>query len=509
MSELIGKVLKSGRIPIMCGVGMYEVFKYYYNRMVRSAEFGKLLDGITGPSRTVRIPTSKKRVDDFNYNEEDIKQKVSEKLKILYGSNFDGNIYDDFPFGRLKNGLSGAEYDMRIYINAPFGEVRYKFILLYAMKCKERGIPCGAKFFQQESSGSSVDNMILYSSHENFLTHLEILEEIKEELPEFVIKCGSPIATGINYSYYAVCHYGDMRSTYNYWFNRLSCIAFLTTISKTIKENKEFFKSLSKDEQNIIDKICSVNDRIKKSKVKQPDTVLDLKVLQLSEKEYRVFRKIFFMYDAKNPILKDINILNRLMDEIKTIASLNNFGDDKHKDLPIALKESDYIAFGLNPENFTESKNNVNNKTNNSNANKKAYNLKKINEIIMLNDRKLATQVMLTGYSYADIANKTRSELLKMFFNKVKLDSESLIDVLSGGLYTLKQYAIYFGNSAESIKGKSREEIEKMFIEAVGVEEVDKANNIVKEKEKNVTTKRNNSYEIVLERLKRENLNKK
>ena len=84
-----------------------------------------------------------------------------------------------------------------------------------------------------------------------------------------------------------------------------------------------------------------------------------------------------------------------------------------------------------------------------------------------------------------------------------------MIDVLSGGLYTLKQYAIYFGNSAESIKGKSREEIEKMFIETVGVEEVDKANNIVKEKEKNVTTKRNNSYEIVLERLKRENLNKK
>ena len=496
MQKLIQKIVNEGTTPIMSDEGLFKVFQFYYKRCSKGLplSYGKDYGG--GPSRSIRLTTSKQRIDDLNFNKEAVETHINSEFRRLYGSSYCGNIYDDFPFGRLKSGNSNAGYT-RIYINAPFGKVRYDFVLLYAKKCKERGIPCGAKFFQQNAKSSSVDNMILYTLHEHLPANLEILEEINRELPEFAESCGSPIASGLNYTYYAITHYGDLWTTYNGWFNNLSNRAFCITLSKLINENSAFYNSLTDNEKRVVDLIANSATLIKKSEIKKADTIIPrgFKGIDLGEDGDLIAKNVFERFVATNPKLIDKGITAKFEDEIKTIASLSNFGDTKHKNIPISLRESDYSALGINPEEIAKISG-VNK------ISKKPYSKEKISKIMTGDENKLKVEVMQAGYSFADVEEKTKKELYTMLFEKITLDSESMINILCGGEVQLKQFLLYFGATAEDISSKSREELEEMFINKFGLDEIIKAREEIKQQESVSGKKRNHRYENVLSAMR-------
>ena len=497
MQKLIQRIFSEGTTPIMSDEGLFKVFQFYYERCLKRLPLYRGQDYNGGPSRSIRLSTSKQRIDDMNFNEEAVKTFVNSEIRRLYGSSYCGNITEDFPFGRFKNGNSGAEYDTRIYINAPFGKVRYDFVLLYAKKCKERGIPCGAKFFEKDSTSAAIDNMVLYSSHENLITNLEILEEIHRELPEFAECCGSPIASGLNYSYYAIAHYGDAMSTYNGWFNNLSSRAFCITLSKLISEDSAFYNSLTDNEKRVVEIMANSASLIKKSEVKKVNTIIpkEFQGIDLGKNGAETIKKIFEKFLATNPRLKEKEITQKFKDEIKTIASLSNFGDTKHKNMPISLRESDYLTLGISPEEIIKDKSA--NKTI-----KKPYSRERISKIMTIDEQKLKIEVMLAGYSFADVDGKGKVELREMLFDKITLDRESMISILCGGEVQLKQFLLYFGATAEDISSKSREELEEMFINKFGLDEIIKASEEVKQQENISGKKRNHRYENVLSAMR-------
>ena len=497
MQKLIQRIFSEGTTPIMSDEGLLKVFQFYYERCIKGLplSYGKDYGG--GPSRGIKLTTSKQRIDDLNFNKEAVETYVNSEFRRLYGSSYSGNIYDDFPFGRFKNGNSGAEYDTRIYINAPFGKVRYDFVLLYAKMCKEKGIPCGAKFFEKNSTNAAFDNMVLYSSHEHLAVNLEILEEINRKLPKFTESCGSPIASALNYSYYAIAHYGDTAATYNGWFNNLSSRAFCITLSKLISDHFEFYNSLTDNEKRVINLIANSTTLIRKNKVKSRETVMprELQGIDLGKDGVQIANSVFKKFVATNPKLTNKQIILKLKEEIETIASLSNFGDTKHKNIPISLRESDYLTLGINLESII--KNKGSNKTT-----KTPFSKKRISKIMALDERKLKIEVMKAGYSFADVDGKGKVELRAMFFDKITLDSESVISILCGGEVQLKQFLLYFGANVKDISSKSREELEEMFINKVGLDEIIKAREEVKQLENVSGEKRNHRYENVLSAMR-------
>lgn len=117
-------------------------------------------------------------------------------------------------------------------------------------------------------------------------------------------------------------------------------------------------------------------------------------------------------------------------------------------------------------------------------------------------ENKLKVEVMQAGYSFADVEEKTKKELYTMLFEKITLDSESMINILCGGEVQLKQFLLYFGATAEDITNKSREELEEMFINKFGLDEIIKAREEIKQQESVSGKKRNHRYENVLSAMR-------
>lgn len=466
MSDIMRKILTEGTTPIMTDEGMMSVFNFYYDRCQRKLELGRFQykgDGYGGgPSRELRLSTNKPRIDDESYDQTSIESSTDEALRSMYGGAYSG-LHDDFPFGRFddKRNASGAEYDVRIYINAPFGEIRYQFISLYAKKCKEKGIPCGAKFFEKKQTSKGSDNMILYSSYENLEKNLEILEEIKTELEEFSKRCGSPIATGMNYSYYAISHAGDMGSTYNGWFNNLSSKAFCFAMVEMIKEDEAFYATLTEQERGIIEYLSNpdtLKKAVKKNKVKDRDSVMPhaFERLGLGPEGVQIAKGILEKYVETNPELPKEIVISKLRSYIETIASLSNFGDTEHKELPISMRESGYEAMHIDPSEVKTQEPKIK-------VGKDRY-----LDLLKADKARVRYELARLGMKH-DIQGKTDQELRDMLFDKIELDDEGLIDVLSGESKQLREFMGALGVKEEF---ESRSECEEYLIEMMGVDRV-------------------------------------
>lgn len=504
MSDIVEKVLSEGSTPIMSEEGIYKTFRFYYERCAKHLPlfYGKDFRG--GPSRRIRLATSRHRFDDLHYDKIALEAELNDKLKALYGSAYSGSVYDDFPFGRFKNGKSGAEYDMRIYINAPYGKSRYDFMFLYASKCKARGIPCGAKFIEKDKESTAVDNMVIYSSHENIVANLEILEEIQKELQDFVMYCGSPIASGLNYIYYALCHCGEFNhATYNDWFNHLSCRAFCVALSQLIKEEDEFYNNLSDNEKKIIDCIANIEYSLAdlqqyKMKEKGNWAILpnELQGLDLGPNGREIALRIFERFADSKPMFSRREIVDRLRGLIEIIASISNFGDTKHTDKPISLRESDYLALREN-----EKSHEMGLSTGESVPSKKTKSQRRLEKLKTINSRALRTETMKAGYSYAQTTGKSEQELRSMIFDKIVLDDESIIDILCDDDEKFKATMVACGFISEGFS-PSRETLEEMFILKVGIDKVIEACEGEKKKEARLGHKRFHGYESSLEAVR-------
>ena len=506
MREIIKKVLNEGTIPIMSDEGILQVFKYYYERVKNN----QALVGGPGVSRILRVSKSKERIDNPDYTKQDLVNMVNQEFQRRYGTSKTINFDEDFPFGYYNPSevSSGNNYDNRIYINAPFGPERCQFILLFVSKCKERGIHCGAKFFEKEANSTAVDNMVLYPIHENINDYIEILEEIKVELPTFVANCGSPIVSAMNTSYYSLAHFGDKGATYNHWFNRLSSKAFYVAMSKLISKNSDFYNSLDAREKFVVDMISdyellkqSINNN--RNMRIQPE----LSGFNIGAGNAVLFKSIVERFIASSPDLSTEQIIETLRDCITDITSLANFGDLEHKDMPISLRESDYEALGLNASDFkslkpADKKEETSAKT--TKLPKKLYPKEKVKEIFNADERQIRVKAMQVGYTFADTEGKTEQELRTMIFDKITLDNESMISILCGGDYQLKRVLVGYGATPKEVSDKSREELERMYIEKVGLEQIITAREEVIKQDEISGKKRTHLYENTLQAMRME-----
>ena len=466
MSEIAKKVLSQGTMPIMSDEGILKIFNYYFDKLKNNQA---LVDSGPGVSRILRISESKERTDNPDYTKQELVDLVNQEFQRKYGIVQIVNFNEDFPFGYYNPSevSSGNNYDNRIYINAPFGPERCQFILLFVAKCKERGIHCGAKFFEKEADSTAVDNMVLYPIHENINDYIEILEEIKIELPTFVENCGSPIASAMNTSYYSLAHLGDKGATYNYWFNRLSSKAFYVAMSKLISSNSDFYNSLNERERTVVDMMS--NDELLKQSINNGKNMriqAELSGFNLGAGNAVLFKDLVERFIASSPEFSTEQIIETLRDSITDITSLANFGDLDHKDMPISLRDSDFAALGLNADDLKSLKPNDEKKetlTIKEKQTKKLYPKERVKEIFNADERQIRVEALQAGYTFADTEGKTEQELRTMIFDKITLDNESMINILCGGDYQLKKVLVGYGTNPKELMGKSREELERMY----------------------------------------------
>lgn len=227
------------------------------------------------------------------------------------------------PYGNDRPHKKDADY--RIYINTPNGKNRFEFLEAFIRRCIEKSIPYEMK--GEEHTGDEKDRTCIYCFDEYFEETVRVLEEIKRENPELVSDIGTPIATGLNCSYYAITT-SRQGATYNYWFNRISSHAINYLCANLIKSDIGYYSSLSEEERRPIDQISSIHN-------------------YSFDPEGR-------FSGASNPIVNDYIVKNkerimqpetcqRLTESLKMMCSLANFRDFEHSSFPISL-DSDFYT---------------------------------------------------------------------------------------------------------------------------------------------------------------------
>lgn len=240
----------------------------------------------------------------------------------------------EVPYGNDRPHKKDADY--RIYINTPNGKNRFEFLEAFIRRCIERNIPYEMK--GEEYTGDEKDRTCIYCFDEYFEETVRVLEEIKRENPELVSDIGTPIATGLNSSYYAIAT-SRQGATYNNWFDRISSRAINYLCANLIKSDIGYYSSLSEEEKRQIDHISNIHNNS-------------------FDPEGR-------FSGASNPIVNDYIVKNRerimqpetyqrLTESLKMMCSLGNFGDFEHSSFPISLDSNFYTQPELTVQTESE-----------------------------------------------------------------------------------------------------------------------------------------------------------
>lgn len=108
----------------------------------------------------------------------------------------------------------GCTADIRIYINTS-RKYRALFLNEYIKKCHLYGLNIDMKGFTQGCNykGKGKDKTVLYLSLNDLPLNIKILEEIKEEHPNWINSFGTPSHACSKYhdSYYGICHNGSWK----------------------------------------------------------------------------------------------------------------------------------------------------------------------------------------------------------------------------------------------------------------------------------------------------------
>lgn len=386
MEDIREAIIKEGIVPIISLEGSKCLIEEYISSVINKSNYNTRkieLSNYKKPNDTFPNLT-KEELDDYTFK---IVMMLIDKMRKLKSLNGDRNIYDSLP-NAYKNNFSYEQFlqiftlskeeiiqeiksydgnvkksflnmlidnsilngdrigkinsvpygndkphkkdaDYRIYINTPNGKNRFELLEAFISKCIEKNIPYEMK--GEEHKGEEKDRTVIYCFDEFFDETVQALEEIKKENSNLVSDIGSPISTGLNYSYYAIAT-SRQGATYNMWFNRISSHAINYLCANLIKLDNKYYLSLSDEERKNIDKISDINSYS-----------FDL--------EGR-------FSGASNTVVNDYIIRNRerimqpevyhkLMDSLKMMCSLANFNDLEHSDFPISLDLNFYTQHGL------------------------------------------------------------------------------------------------------------------------------------------------------------------
>ena len=284
----------------------------------------------------------------FNLSEEEIIQEIKKydgNAKASFLSMLISNSklnedrigkVDAVPYGNDIPHKKDADY--RIYINTPNGKNRFEFLEAFIRKCIDRNIPYEMK--GEEHTGDEKDRTCIYCFDEYFDETVQVLEEVKRENPKLISDIGTPIATGLNCSYYAITT-SRQGATYNYWFNRVSSHTINYLCANLIKSDIGYYSSLSEEERRQIDQISNIHN-------------------YSFDPEGR-------FSGASNPIVNNYIVRNReqimqpetyqkLTKSLKMMCSIANFRDFEHSNFPISLDSDFYNQSELTAQNEREEK---------------------------------------------------------------------------------------------------------------------------------------------------------
>ena len=93
----------------------------------------------------------------------------------------------------------------------------------------------------ERNADDEKDRTVLYCFDEYFDQTIEVLEEMKKEMPNLISEIGSPLANGLNYSFYAICS-SRRASTYNMWIDKIISHAINYLFANIIKIHSVFMR---------------------------------------------------------------------------------------------------------------------------------------------------------------------------------------------------------------------------------------------------------------------------
>lgn len=123
-------------------------------------------------------------VNSYNSQNENKKPILSRKEWINTSGNathmFSSNVHVGTSFG-----VDSVKH--RVYINSDAKD-KWKIADLFREKCEAKKIPYYFKLFDLDQE----DNMVIYSHTEHLAEYIDILQEIEQEYPEMMQRCGKP-----------------------------------------------------------------------------------------------------------------------------------------------------------------------------------------------------------------------------------------------------------------------------------------------------------------------------
>lgn len=307
----------------------------------------------------------------YNYNYEELLEynrthKKDDLSKIILtffllggGSKLGAEHYDSRALYKDKSIEEGETlfwgYSKRIYMNLPRSSaITYEFGLLYALKCIEKGIPYDMKLLGSQSHGDSqLDGTILYSKNKYFSAHIDVINEILLEHPEYKQYMGTPIYTAGHIidedgkCYMAISHAGGpyyakkkaLSQTYNDTADCIINFTYLYSCCKLIKRYSAYFAN--KFDRDTFIKIQKLDNNMI-----NVETLDHLKAVEPVVRE-----KIYiFMCDKNKHGQYDETIeqLNYFMtSNIQIIGSLVNFGSTEYANEPI-YKDPSFLLYEQN-----------------------------------------------------------------------------------------------------------------------------------------------------------------
>lgn len=235
-------------------------------------------------------------------------------------------------------------YDYCIYFNAPYGETRCRFVTEYIKKCTGRRIPHYMECFKGDIEGN-MESCRFYVYQEFLIDVLEILEEIKQEMPELVSTMGTPIVGGLNYAnYFTLGHSGRRKTDSSFSEIVQYCMswAFAITCARYIKETR--FDTLSEKDKSYLVKYLDFDcvDFVGKCHTD------GIGVFHCSS--FEIYD--FFTPEELEKFADDPKFVLDFRDNYLTIQSLYNFKDTKHKNIPPCFNQQFFDYYGYDAKDF-------------------------------------------------------------------------------------------------------------------------------------------------------------
>lgn len=390
----------------------------------------------------------------------------------------------------------------RIYLNAPTGKAKVEFLEKYICKCIENRIPYHMTNFnniEDFADTNELNSTILFATKENLEKTIQILEQLKQENPELINGFGTPNPTTLQLSYYGITRDGSQNSSnlffntplisYGEFANKVILLANYSLCCNVIKNNSRIFNSLSKKEQQQIEKFESFNFECSL-------TEFEKTYLKNLNEQTKNIRNII----QKNPAIftelrNNEQMWSEFENRLKLASSYCAFGDLEHTNVPIALDEQFYDYFNFDPEqNFNGAKPN----------NKKVLSQEAFETVLISGEKTLKIQLILNGTPAVDLENKTEKELKEMFLSVARPTDKCIVDTLCSGVKNLKSILITCGLEEDVVNTLTREQLEEAYIKTIGLNETITATQNIFNDPAEHLIKRNANYLQTLKKLRYE-----